>query len=178
MRCLRPRDLAHILARNVAHRIAGPQEERGAAALEFGLVVPLFLLVVFGIIQYGYHFWSLETAAATAREGARRLVVGSDWGCTRAQAVDFAGGPAVGSTPPDVSRRYHTEGGATQSAPVVGSLVTVTVSFQSLDIGLPFLPLPNGAYVTQTATGRIENVPPRRLACDDTQNPVAGVGTY
>lgn len=180
-----PRHLVRRLTRRLAHHIAGdhddfPRErgQRGAAALEFGLVFPLVMLAIFGIIQYGYHFWSLHTAAATAREAARRLIVGSDWDCTQAEAVQFADSPAVGSAPPDVTRRYHSEGGATQSGPVLGSMVTVTVSFDSLDLGMPFLPVPNNAQVTQTATGRIEAVPPRRLACDDTLNYVAGAGTY
>ena len=172
----RPRHLARRLARNLARHIARSRDESGAAALEFGLVLPVVLLVIFGIIQYGYHFWSLHTGAATAREAARRLIVGTDWDCTRADAVFHAQSPAVGSTPPEVTRRYHSDGGATQSAPVVGSLVTVTVTFQSLDLDMPFLPLPSNGMVTQTATGRIENVPPspQRLKCDDTQDFVAG----
>ena len=153
------------------------RDQRGAAALEFGLVFPLVMLVIFGIIQYGYHFWSLHTAAATARETARMLIVGTDWGCARTTARDFAAGPAVGSTPPEVTREYHAEDGTPQTAPVVGSMVTVTVAFQSLDIGMPFLPLPDGGKVSQTATARIENVPVERLTCDATQAYVAG-GTY
>jgi Flp pilus assembly protein TadG len=189
MRRPRSRHLAHRLARNLAHYLAndrgerssrgerGDRGDRGAAALEFGLVLPVVMLVIFGIIQYGYLFWSLETGAAAAREAARRLIVGADWGCTQAEAVQGASGPAIGSTTPVVTRRYHTEGGATQAAPVVGSLVTVTVSFQSLDLGMPFLPLPNGGVVTETGVGRIENLPPQRLACDGSQNSVPG-GTY
>ncbi len=157
---------------------SGRDGERGAAALEFGLVFPIVVLVIFGIIQYGYHFWSLHTAAATAREAARMLIVGSDWGCTQTYAQDFASSPAVGTTPPEVTRAYHAEDGTPQPAPRVGSMVTVTVSFQSLDLGMPFLPLPNGGKVTQTATARIESVPPQRLKCDSSQDFVAGTGTY
>jgi Flp pilus assembly protein TadG len=173
-----PRHLTRRVRRSIARHLAHRRGESGAAALEFGLVFPLVLLVIFGIIQYGYHFWSLHTAAATAREAARRLIVGTDWDCTRANAVDLANSPAVGSTPPEVTRRYHTDGGATQAAPVVGSLVTVTVTFQSLDLDMPLLPLPSGGLVTQTAEGRIESVPPQRLKCDETQDPVEGTGTY
>lgn len=166
-------------------RANGPQDgcpdrrrgEAGAAALEFGLIFPVVLLAILGIIQYGYHFWSLETAAASAREAARRLIVGTDWGCTQAAAVQSASGPGVAGTAPTVTRRYHTQGGVTEPAPVVGDLVTVTVSFQSLDMQLPFLPVPNNGVVTQTGVGRIEAVPPQRLACDTTQNTVV-VGTY
>lgn len=177
-----PRHITRRLARRLAHQIANQHHrgrgQQGAAALEFGLVLPVVVLAIFGIIQYGYHFWSLETAAATAREAARRLVVGTDWTCAQAEAVDQASKPAVGAAQATVTRRYHTEGGATQASPVVGSLVTVTVSFQSLDMGLPILPLPHSGQVTQTATGRIEAVPPRRLMCDETQNYVAGTGTF
>lgn len=177
MRELGSRGLSRVVRSNLPRCRAGDRPERGAAALEFGLVLPLVMLVIFGIIQYGYLYWSLETAAAAAREAARRLVVGSDWGCTQAGAIQAADGPALGSTPPTVTRRYHTEGGVTQSAPVVGSLVTVTVSFQSLDMGLPFLPLPNNGVVKDTGVARIENVPLQRLACDDSQN-VVGTGSY
>lgn len=178
---LRPDRLAYGLARRVArhlaHHLACCREEAGSAALEFGLVIPMVLLGILGIIQYGYHFWSLETAAATAREAARRLIVGTDWTCTQAEAVQHASGPVVGGAPPVVTRQYHTDSGSPLAAPVVGSLVTVTVSFQSLDMNLPFLPVPHGGTVTQTGTGRVEQVPPQRLACDDTQNTVSG-GTY
>lgn len=147
-----------------------PRGERGAAALEFGLVFPLVVAVIFWIIQYGYHFWSLQTAAATARETARLLIVGSDWGCARAYGEGFAAGPAVGPVPPTVTRTYHAEDGDPQTGPRIGSLVTVTVTFQSLDIGL--FPLPDDGVVTETATARIENVPPQRLACDGSQDMV------
>ena len=178
MRCLGPRTLAHLFLRGLARRVAGTSlDDRGSAALEFGILLPVVLLVILGVIQYGYAFWSLETAAASAREAARRLVVGTDWGCTHAEAVDHASSPVVGGVPPTVTRNYHTEGGASLAAPQVGSLVTVTVSFQSLNMGLPFVPVPNGGVVTQTGVGRIEDVPPQRLACDNTQNTVVG-GTY
>lgn len=151
------------------------RDDRGAAALEFGLVFPLVVAVIFGIIQYGYHFWSLQTAAATARETARLLIVGSDWGCARAYGEGFASAPAVGATPPSVTRRYHADDGDPQTGPRIGSMVTVTVTFQSLDIGL--FPLPDGGLVAETATARIENVPPQRLACDGSQDVVAA-GSY
>lgn len=181
MRYPLPHRLAHHLARRVARHIArhlaSCREEAGVAALEFALVLPLFLMGILGIIQYGYHYWSYETAAANAREAARRLIVGTDWTCTQAKAIQGASGPAVGGVTPVVSRRYHTQSGVTEPGPVVGDLVTVTVTFQSLDMQVPFLPVPNNGQVSQTGVGRIEVVPPQRLGCDDTQNPVVG-GTY
>lgn len=144
--------------------------------MEFGLVFPLVMLMIFGIIQYGYLFWSLQTASATARETARLLIVGSDWTCAKTYGESFADGPAVGTAPVVVDRAYHAVDGTAQSAPAVGSMVTVTVTFQSLDLAI--LPVPDAGMVTQRATARIENVPPRRLKCDDSQDFVAGAGAF
>lgn len=134
---------------------------RGTVALETALVLPLVILVVLGIIQYGYHYWALETASATAREAARRLVVGTDEACTVAAAQAHAEGPNTGDVPAEVAIEYVTASGD----PERGALVTVTVSFRSLDIGL--LPLPDGGEVSQTATNRVENVPAEPLPCLD-----------
>lgn len=45
--------------------------ERGAAAVEFAMVLPLFLLLVLGTIDYGYYFFVSEIVTNAAREGAR-----------------------------------------------------------------------------------------------------------
>lgn len=137
--------------------------ERGASVLEFALIVSFIIVpLIFGIIQYGYHYWALETAAATAREAARAAVVGTDWDCTAQRAADLAQGPAVGDTAPQVSLTYDTPDGTAR----VGALATVTVSFDSLDLG--FLPIPDGGRVTETGTARVEIVRSRNpLPCRD-----------
>lgn len=51
------------------------RDERGAAMVEFALVVPLLLLLIFGIAEFG-RAWNInQTLADAAREGARRAVV-------------------------------------------------------------------------------------------------------
>lgn len=127
--------------------------EGGASAVEFALVAPILFAVMFGILQYGYHYWALETAAATAREAARRYAVGTDPVCTLAEARNYAGTAALG--PVTVS--------GVPVAPKVGDVFTVTVGFQSLDMHL--FPLPDDGYVTESATVRVENVPATPPAC-------------
>ena len=128
-------------------------------------MVPVVLMFIFGIIQYGYLYWALETASAGAREAARQLIVGTDQTCVKDQAAAKAAMPAVGSTAPQVDVVYHDTSGAVAPGPVLGGLVTVTVSFQTLDMSLPFLPVPNGGVVSQHQSGRVESVPAVPLSC-------------
>ena len=45
--------------------------ERGAELIEFALVFPLLLLIVLGIVDFGFMFQRLEVVTNAAREGAR-----------------------------------------------------------------------------------------------------------
>lgn len=49
--------------------------DRGAAAVEFALVVPLLLLILFGIISYGYMLSFRQSISQAAAEGARAAAV-------------------------------------------------------------------------------------------------------
>jgi Flp pilus assembly protein TadG len=56
-------------------RADGCSPDDGAAAVEFALVIPLLLLICFGIISFGILFSQQLTLNAAAREGARRAIV-------------------------------------------------------------------------------------------------------
>ena len=65
---------------------------RGAAAVEFALIVPLLAVVLFGIINYGDMLSVRQSVSQAASEGARAAAVfqGSDKEAEARSAVDDA----------------------------------------------------------------------------------------
>jgi Flp pilus assembly protein TadG len=55
-------------------RRTGPRA-RGAAVVEFAVVLPLLLTILFGIIEYGWVFMVRQTLQTAAREGCRIAVL-------------------------------------------------------------------------------------------------------
>ncbi len=49
--------------------------KRGGAIVEFAVVLPLLLTILFGIIEYGYVFMVRQTLQHAAREGCRLAVL-------------------------------------------------------------------------------------------------------
>ncbi len=64
----------------------GFKNQRGAVALEFALVVPVLLLILIGVIQYGNIFYMRHVMAFASREAARSYAVGESNG-TQAQTL-------------------------------------------------------------------------------------------
>ncbi len=48
---------------------------RGAAVVEFAVVLPLLLTILFGIIEYGWVFMVRQTLQTSAREGCRIAIL-------------------------------------------------------------------------------------------------------
>ncbi|UER54592.1 pilus assembly protein [Kineosporiaceae bacterium SCSIO 59966] len=51
--------------------------ERGAAAVEFALVLPMLIVLVFGIISFGFMYTNWTALESGAREGARYMAIHS-----------------------------------------------------------------------------------------------------
>ena len=132
----------------MASRRAARASDRGAA-LECGLVALVLFTLVFGILQFGFWFWSWQAAGHAAREAAR---VGAVDPCDTA-AVQAAGARALEGVPTGTGATVT----ATRAAGAgVGDEITVQVTFESYDLGFfPFF----DAAIDKSATSRIENVP-------------------
>lgn len=47
------------------------RDEHGALVIEFGMIVPILFFIVFGIIDFGRAYFTMNNLAAAVREGAR-----------------------------------------------------------------------------------------------------------
>ncbi len=86
--------------------------ERGAAVVEFALVLPLLLMLVLGAIDWGWYFYTREVVTNAAREGARAgsvsavgtdaITAASSAATTYLSNLSLTGG-SVNATTPDVT---------------------------------------------------------------------------
>ncbi len=127
--------------------------DRGANLVEFALLAPLLLLLVFGIIEFGWLFGQFNDVRHGAREGARFAAVSAgdetqikDTVCTSMEGLSAG----MSSIIVDLS----------QGGPNVGdqSTITVTANVTSLS-GVPLITtfLPN--QLSSTVTFRHEQIP-------------------
>ena len=56
-------------------RRTGRRDDRGAAALEFALILPILMVLVFGVIAFGYMLSFRQAMSQAAAEGGRAAAV-------------------------------------------------------------------------------------------------------
>jgi Flp pilus assembly protein TadG len=114
------------------------KSERGAVAVEFAIVLPIFLLLVLGIVEFGRAFNIQVSLSEAAREAARYAAVH----CTEAgydeddaMAVAVSAAPSVPLASTDVDIQYTGDGTC-----AAGNNVEVTVTYSTSYLtGLPGL---------------------------------------
>lgn len=111
-----------------------PRDDSGAAAVEFALVVPLLLLLVIGIIQFG-RIYSLQIQlSGAANAGARYLAVHPG---DPAGARDRTRGAATNLALTDA------EIAVTATTPCTGTSEVSVVASRVFVFDLPLLPHPD-----------------------------------
>ncbi len=66
--------------------------DEGAAAVELAIILPIFIILIFGIIEFGLAFNRMQGVHAAAREAARFGAVTPGTECDRAaEAIDGLG---------------------------------------------------------------------------------------
>jgi Flp pilus assembly protein TadG len=129
------------------------RKETGAAAVEFAIVSFLLFMLIFGIIDFGFAFFSWNTAANAAREGARKAAVTNDMGVVRdrvmatSEGLDESKMTVIIECGPAGGGSYGACGGQTED-----DLIRVTVKYDYSYL----TPLPTmvglGQILTVTAT--------------------------
>jgi Flp pilus assembly protein TadG len=132
----------------------GVEQRRGAAAVEFALVAPVFLLLLAGIIEFGQAFRAEHMLSIASRRGARSGVVSGSNTSEVRQMVITQVVNTLGVQPADVNVLVMVNGnaGIDLSDAERGSEVSVTVSvpFNKAGIGFYSNLLSNAALSSTT----------------------------
>lgn len=145
----------------------GRRSEAGVAAVEFALVSLPLIVLLFGLIQYGFYFWSMQGGSDIARSAARLSSVGRPASCAEfreniaAQVNDMVG---TGDTAV-IERSYDQQ---IPARVTIGDTVTVVVRFKSPDLHFPFIPFIHDGLVTAEAQSRVDFVPDQPESCSTT----------
>ncbi len=98
---------------------------RGQAMVEFALVIPIFLVVLLGIIETGRFIFNYEVLNNAAREGARYAIVhGSNSSCPSGPMPAYLGENWCDPSGAKVLERVRTS-----AYGIDGTLVTTTVEW-------------------------------------------------
>ena len=141
------------------HGRRGRRRTRGQALVEFSLILPVFILVLSGILEFGVLLYSRITIINAAREGARAASIVSDPTTIPTVVTGRVKAVATGltTTSPTMTIAASCVAIATSPGPCTyatttssqpGDAVSVTVNYQYSS----FFPLLFGARIPLSAT--------------------------
>ena len=122
---------------------------RGASAVEFAFIVPLLIVLVLGIAEFGHAFQVQGTLSAAAREGVRAMALRND----PAEAKDVVQNAAASLNPAITDDQIDITivGGTSDTCPTTGAGDTAVRL--TIDYPMPFLTGFFGSGIELTGTG-------------------------
>ena len=125
------------------------RDERGASAVEFAFIVPLLVMLVLGIAEFGHAFQVQGTLSAAAREGVRAMALRND--PDEARDVVRAAAASLDPDITDTQIDIRVVGGTANTCPTISAgdtAVRLTITYP-----MPFLTDFFGSGVELTGTG-------------------------
>ncbi|WCT75104.1 TadE/TadG family type IV pilus assembly protein [Sphingomonas naphthae] len=122
----------------------------GAAVVEFALVLPLLLTILFAIVVYGTYFWRAHGLQQVANDAAR-VAIGGVTKAERKSLVDAT----IASELPSLGGISTTT--VTTNVADTGAVLTVTLAYNAqadLATAAGFIPLPS-AMIQRVAVVRL-----------------------
>jgi len=152
------------------------RDQHGAAAVEFALVLIPMLYLIFGLIQYGWYFYAMQSGSSAVGDAARRLAVGNCQTVAQVQTLlkSHLGAATTASSASQIATTvsYTTANGSPSGPPSdptnptqIGGSVTVTATFPTLNMHFPFIPVPGSGDITRTNVARIEDLDSSQGTC-------------
>src|SRR5215212_2071298 len=138
------------------------KNERGSTLVEYSIAATAFIMVVFGVLEFGRALWAHNALTDAARRGARYAVLHNAGDITGVKNVVVYGDPNGGTEPilPEMTTA-NVEVTHSGDFSVNDGTATVTITGYDFKFVLPFLPvkITMPAYST-TLTGESAGATP------------------
>jgi Flp pilus assembly protein TadG len=133
---------------------AGQPRDRGAAAVEFALLLPVLILLLFGIVEFGRALNAQITITQAAREGARLASLGTALATVQTKTMAAATGlTIIQANVTEPNGACAAGAGATGGFVIVKVAYTYTFIAQVGAIGKMYGPNSIGSTLSLTAQG-------------------------
>lgn len=145
---------------------------RGQALVEFSLVIPIFLVMLMGVVDVGRAIWAQNSLASAVREAARFAIVHGGSATTACPvgppvpAVTIIPSPPTASCPYPSPSTQAIKDAVIAAANAGGTGLTVTVCYGtgcSGDVNVVGATNARGTPVTVAVTSRINLITPSLL---------------
>ncbi|TKV29510.1 pilus assembly protein [Arthrobacter sp. NamB2] len=103
------------------------RREQGAVAVEMALLLPVLILLLLGIMEFGRAFDAQVTLTNAAREGVRVMAISKDAATARSSTVTAAGTLRPQLT--DANIAISVPGATTANPCPAGGTATVTITY-------------------------------------------------
>ncbi|MGZ4481239.1 MAG: TadE/TadG family type IV pilus assembly protein, partial [Gaiellales bacterium] len=104
--------------------------EQGQAVVEFAVILPVLLLILYAILQFGIVFNNYIQVTAAAREGARKAAVSrANGNCGAVQGIAVSAAKAAAPGLNQANINVSVSATCTNNAYAAGTNTTVTVTY-------------------------------------------------